>query len=548
MGEVDLADLDPDAWRAQIAWVPQRPHLFARSIADNVRLGRPDATDDALRAAVADAGLDDVVTRLPAGLDTILGHEGGGLSRGERQRVALARAFVRDAPLAAARRAHGEPRRPDRGERAGRGQSPDGRAHSSDGRTPAISACHSRPGDPPRPSSDGCLVRSDADAPLGRTLAITRPAAGRMMLTALLGAGAIAADIGLIGTAAWLISKAAQHPNESQLAVAIVAVQVFGLSWGFFRYGERLVGHDAAFRLLTDLRVDVYKRLERLAPAGLPSFQRGDLLARVVQDVDSLQDLVIRVVPPFASAVLVGILTVALMWWMLPAAAVVLAVGLVLAATVVPWLTGALARRRESSFARVRGDLSAAMVDLTEGAAELIAFGAADAEVQTIRRQDAELTSISSASAGTAGIGLALTTLLAGLASWGCLMVGIPAVISGRLDSTELAVITLIPLATFELVAGLPVATQALQRTRQAAARVFDVMDTPPAVAEPEAPSPLPEPPFDLEVCSVWAGYPGAAGPLCGGSTCLCPRGGVWRSWARAAPANRLWPRYSSGS
>jgi ATP-binding cassette, subfamily C, bacterial CydCD len=99
VGEVDLADLDPDAWRANVGWVPQRPHLFARSIADNVRLGRPDASDDVVRTALTEAGLEEVVARLPQGLETILGHEGAGLSVGERQRVALARAFVRDAPL-----------------------------------------------------------------------------------------------------------------------------------------------------------------------------------------------------------------------------------------------------------------------------------------------------------------------------------------------------------------------------------------------------------------------------------------------------------------
>src|SRR5580693_1354310 len=115
-----------------------------------------------------------------------------------------------------------------------------------------------------------------------------------------------------MGCAAWLISRAAQHPNESVLALAIVGVQFFGLSRGFFRYEERLVGHDAAFRLLADLRVKVYQRLERLAPTGLPAFRRGDLLARVVQDVDSLQDLALRVVPPFSIALLVGALTVAL--------------------------------------------------------------------------------------------------------------------------------------------------------------------------------------------------------------------------------------------
>ena len=144
-------------------------------------------------------------------------------------------------------------------------------------------------------------------APLGRTLGTVRPAYRRVALATLLAAGAVAADIGLIGTAGWLISRAAQHPNESALALAIVAVQFFGLSRGLFRYGERLVGHDAAFRLLADLRVQVYERLERLAPAGLPSFRRGDLLARIVRDVDSQQDLVIRVIPPFGISVLVGL-------------------------------------------------------------------------------------------------------------------------------------------------------------------------------------------------------------------------------------------------
>jgi thiol reductant ABC exporter CydC subunit len=349
-----------------------------------------------------------------------------------------------------------------------------------------------------------------AVAPLRRTLGIARPTTRRLALAVLLGAGAIGADIGLIGTAAWLISRAAQHPNESHLGVAIVGVQFFGLSRGLFRYEERLVGHDAAFRLLADLRVKVYQRLERLAPAGLPAFRRGDLLARVVQDVDSLQDLALRVIPPFSIALLVGVLTVALMWWMLPAAGIILAAALVLAGTVVPWLTGELARRKESRFAHVRGDLAAAMVDLTEGAAELVAFGATDSQVRIVQGHDSELTAITSASAGTAGIGLALTTLLAGLACWGCLLVGIPAVISGRLDPTELAVITLIPLAAFELVVGLPVATQALQRVRQAAARVFEVTDAVEPVPEPLVPAALPASPYDLQVHSVWARYPGA--------------------------------------
>ena len=99
LGGVDLCDLDLDAWRAGIGWVPQRPHLFARSVADNVRVGRPGASDAEVAVALEEAGLASVVRRLPHGVDTRLGDGGAGLSLGERQRLAVARAFVRDAPL-----------------------------------------------------------------------------------------------------------------------------------------------------------------------------------------------------------------------------------------------------------------------------------------------------------------------------------------------------------------------------------------------------------------------------------------------------------------
>jgi ATP-binding cassette subfamily C protein CydCD len=99
VGGIDLAELDPDAWRSRLAWVPQRPHLFATSIAENVRLGRGGASTEEVWAAISAAGLAEVVTKLPQGIETVLGDRGAGLSAGERQRVALARAFLRDSPL-----------------------------------------------------------------------------------------------------------------------------------------------------------------------------------------------------------------------------------------------------------------------------------------------------------------------------------------------------------------------------------------------------------------------------------------------------------------
>jgi thiol reductant ABC exporter CydC subunit len=346
-------------------------------------------------------------------------------------------------------------------------------------------------------------------APLLQTLALARPAAVRLALATLLGAAAIAAAIGLIATSAWLISRSAQRPQESAVAIAIVGVQFFALSRGLCRYAERVVGHDAAFRVLSDLRVRVYERLERLAPLGLPAFGSGDLLARLIGDIDSLQDLLLRVVPPFAIALVVGAATVGLVWWMLPAAGLILLVALLVAGTLVPWLTGTLAARTEARQAAARGDLTSSVVDLIEGAQELAINGATEEQLGRAMAADTEVTRLAGTAARTAGIGQGLTSLCVGLAMWGGLMVGISAVHAGRLEGVLLAGIALIPLVAFELVTGLPSATQTLQRVRRSAARVFEVMDTPPPVSEPAHPVALSPEPHSLRIRDLRFSYPG---------------------------------------
>jgi len=362
----------------------------------------------------------------------------------------------------------------------------------------------SNPATPPR-REDG------PEAPLLRTLGIARPAAGRLVLSTLLGGGAIGAAIGLIATSAWLISRSAQRPQESAVAIAVVGVQFFAISRGLCRYGERLVGHDAAFRLLSDLRVSLYERLERLAPLGLPAFRSGDLLARLVHDVDSLQDLLVRVLPPFAIALIVGAATVGLVTLMLPAAGLILLLALVIAGCAVPAITGLLAARTEARQAVVRGKLTASVVDLLEGAPELAVNGATTNQLGRALAADAELTRVASASARTSGVGQGLTSLCAGLAMWGGLLVGVTAVRSGRLDGVLLAGIALIPLVALELVASLPAATQTLHRVRRSAARLFEVMDTPPPVVEPAHPAKFPQKPNTLRVRDLHYRYPGEA-------------------------------------
>jgi thiol reductant ABC exporter CydC subunit len=353
-------------------------------------------------------------------------------------------------------------------------------------------------------------------APLRRTFALARPARGRLALATLLGACASGAAIGLMGTSAWLISRAAQRPQESAVAIAIVAVQFFAFARALCRYGERLAGHDAAFRALARVRVEVYERLERLAPLGLPAFRSGDLLARLVGDVDELQELMLRVAPPFAIALVVGAAAVGLEWWMLPAAGTILLAGLAIAGVGVPWLTGVLATRRELRQAHARGQLSVSVLDLLEGGAELAANGATTVGLARARVADERLTRISLASARTAGVGLGLTSLCTGLAMWGALLVGVAGVRDGEMNGVLLAGLALVALAAFELVGDLPGATQALARVCGSAARVFEVLDTRepvPAPARPLMPSPSPTGAHELRVRNLSFTYPGAPTP-----------------------------------
>jgi ATP-binding cassette subfamily C protein CydC len=315
--------------------------------------------------------------------------------------------------------------------------------------------------------------------------AATRPSAPRLALAVLLGAGAAACAVGLIATSGWLISRSAQRPTESAVAVAIVGVQFFALGRGLLRYCERLAGHDAALRVLARLRVRIYERLERLAPAGLPAFRSGDLLARIVDDVDSIQDLLLRVGPPFAIAAAVGTGTALVAFAMLPAAGLIVLALVALSMTAVPWAARGLARRSAARRAGLRGELSAEIVEVLAGAGELTVNGGIDGALARVAEADRRLGSLAHAEARTAGIGQGLARGLSGLAMWGSLTVGVAAVADGRLDPVLLAGLALIPLVLFEILAPLPAAAQTLQGVRRSRERLQDVIEAPLPVGEP---------------------------------------------------------------
>ncbi len=366
----------------------------------------------------------------------------------------------------------------------------------------------------PDASVAATTVRRPDLASLRATLDFARPVRRRILAGALLGAASEGCAIGLLVSAAWLLSRSAQHPSIAVLGLAIALVRFFAIARGLFRYGSRLVGHDAAFRLLGDLRVASYDRLEVLAPDGMASFRRSDLLARLVGDIESLQDLVLRVVPPFVIAAVVGAGSVFFIALLLPGAAAVFAVCLVAGGAVVPLLTRYLARRGEVDTALRRGELSTAIVDLVDGADELAVNGATATHLDRVRRADAALTASFRAAARTAGIGQGLSVLSGGLAILGMVLVAVPAVQTGRLEGVWLASLVLLPLAAFEVVAGLPSASQDLEVLRGSAARVTAMFDAEPVVTDPPHPLAVPTGPPTVLLRGVAVHRPDVEDPV----------------------------------
>jgi ATP-binding cassette subfamily C protein CydC len=343
--------------------------------------------------------------------------------------------------------------------------------------------------------------------PLLRLLAMARPLRGRLLLAAAAGAAATGCGVALLAVSGFLLARASQHPAIIAISVAVVAVRALSIGRGVFRYLERLASHDVAFRVLAQVRVAIWRRLEALAPAGLGLFRSGDLLARLVSDVDATQDLFIRGIGPVLAAALVGGGAVTACLFILAPAAAVLAAGLLAAGIAVPLAAAAVARKAARTGAPSRGRLTATVTDLLEGSADLLAFGAQDAALARADAEDAELTRVARRTAAASGLGTGLMSAVSGLTLWAVLLLGVAATGSGTLTRVPLAVLTLTALAAFEAVTALPAAAVQLDQSRVAAARITAITDTPDPVREPPHPRPLPPGPFTIALRDATVRY-----------------------------------------
>ena len=346
-------------------------------------------------------------------------------------------------------------------------------------------------------------------ATLGRLLAFAGVPRRSLVLSAVLGVLAAALAVGLMTTAGYLISRAAEQPPILSLTVTIVFVRFFGLTRPLARYLDRLVSHELALRALGGIRTRFYERIEPLAPGQLESYRRGELLGRMVGDVDALQGLYVRgLAPPFV-ALVVGAACVAVTAVFLPAAALVLALGLVLAGVLVPALTARLNRTAGRGQSAARAELTAELVELLRGAPELVVYGREGETLARIRRRSDELTRLARRDALAGGLAEGLTILIAGLTVAGVLAVAA----SATIDRVLVATLALLALTSFDCVLPLRTAAVELAATLAAGRRVLDLVDREPAIADPAEPGPAPEGAATVVLEGVTARYAEGSAP-----------------------------------
>lgn len=542
VGDQPLEAIERERWLEQVAWVPQMPYLFNDTVSANISLGHPNADMETVVDAAKRAGAHEFISRLPDGYQTSIGERGVRLSGGQAQRLALARALLKDAPIlildeptahldlenirlfhdalqsSSHRRTiiiithrlnttkHADQlivmdsgrvvQQLDQPQMSTNGNTIN-RAVGADRQLPTV--------------TDNLASRNVQPPAVGRLPSVTTGDAVRwlislvvqhkrwILLSILLGFLTIGSTIGLLGTSAYLISRAALQPSIAALNVAIVAVRFFGLTRGIFRYLERLATHETTFRILARLRTWTFATLEPLAPARLPSAGSGDLLARLVSDVTTLEQFYVRALaPPIVALVVLcaASILMALFHWQL---ALILSVFLLLAGLILPAGMHVVSRSAAQGAVELRAGLYARLVDGIQGISDLAAYTRLESFAQTVDDLSERYLKHQARLARLTALQEGLSALITNLAAWAILLTAIPHVSAGGFDGLYLGSLVLVTFASFEATLPLSQAAQHIQSSLQAARRLLALERVQPAVADPAiSPDIQPEP--DLRV------------------------------------------------
>ena len=523
-----------------ISWVPQKPHLFHDTISTNIKLGKPTATEQEVIAAAQAAYLHEFIETLPKKYETVIGESGARLSGGQAQRLALARAFLKDAPIlildepTSSLDPETESLLEESTHRLMQGRTVITIAHrlntvfradqiivleagciieqgthrellEQSGRyaemveTYQIATSESNVEQQTSENVTPNLRPLAADVQpitkyesttikpvpiLWRLLQFLNGSWNWVALSVLLSALTIGSSVALIGTSAWLISTAALHPSIADLGVSVVGVRLFGISRGISRYLERLVSHNVTFRLLARLRVWFYEKLEPLAPARLMEYKSGDLLARVIGDVETLENFYVRVVSPTLTALCIAIIVSIFFASFYPLLALVLIGFFITLGLVLPLLAQLLSRAPGQRLITQRAILHTQLIDGIQGLPDLLAFGRGGDQARQIASTGMQYGQTQKQMAHISGVHSGLSTLLTNLGLWLMLVLVIPLVTSGEIQGVMLGTFALMTFASFEAVNPLPLAAQMWNASREAAKRLFEVVDAEPEIVE----------------------------------------------------------------
>jgi ATP-binding cassette subfamily C protein CydC len=309
-----------------------------------------------------------------------------------------------------------------------------------------------------------------------RLLSFLKPFFKEVSLSVLIGVATIGAGIGMLGTSAFLISTAALHPSIADIQVAIVGVRFFGISRGIFRYLERLVSHSVNLKVLTRLRIWFYEGAEKAAPAGMQTVRGGDLLNRVMADLETLENFYVRVVSPILVAFIVTVgMSLFLGGYFFPLG-MILAAGMIMNGLVLPAFSILFTRKTGSQMQRTRAALSADMLETFQGLEDLQAAGAEKRWLQKVEIGSQKVGKIQQYYGFLSGLNNGLVLLVANLTLLCILIAAIPQVSAGEMSGVSLAVVSLLTMASFEATNNLPQAAQNLTASIASALRLFELV------------------------------------------------------------------------
>lgn len=323
---------------------------------------------------------------------------------------------------------------------------------------------------------------------LVRFLKISRNQWRWMVAGIVLGVLVVIANSLLMAVSGWFIASMAVSGSSGaafNYFFPSAAIRFLAISRTVGRYAERLVTHEATFRILAELRVWLFKRFEPLAPACLERYADGDVAGRLRADVDALETLYLRIVAPLAVGTISGAVGLLFLAWFSPPSAAAMLCFLLLAGMGLPLLVNRFSVQPGSRAAHLSAELRSRVTEGLQGVEELILLGAMDRQAAVVDDVSARLVTEQERLGRINGLALGGMALLAGCGVAVVLVTGGTQVASHQIPPPNLVMLLLFSAALFEAAGLLPSALHLLPAAQESAARIFELADAPVPVPDP---------------------------------------------------------------